>query len=41
MTIIPRAIYEKGDMQYDIPQQKWNQLGYAFGAMVPHPVRVV
>jgi DMSO/TMAO reductase YedYZ molybdopterin-dependent catalytic subunit len=40
MTITPRAIDEKG-VQYDVAQQKWNQLGYAFGAMVPHPVKVV
>lgn len=41
MTITPRAADEKGGRQYDSSAQKWNQLGYAFGAMAPHPVRVV
>jgi sulfane dehydrogenase subunit SoxC len=40
MTITPRATDDKGHVQYDISQQKWNQLGYTFGAMVPHPVTV-
>lgn len=40
LTITPRATDEKGNVQYDISQQKWNQLGYVFGAMVPHPVKV-
>lgn len=40
MTITPRATDEKGNTQHDISQQKWNQLGYLFGAMVPHPVKI-
>ncbi len=40
MTITPRATDEKGNVQYDVLQQKWNQQGYIFGAMVPHPVTV-
>lgn len=41
MTITPRATDDKGNSQYEVSQQKWNQLGYLFGAMVPHPVKVV
>jgi sulfane dehydrogenase subunit SoxC len=40
MTITPRATDEQGNVQYPISEQKWNQLGYIFGAMVPHPVEV-
>jgi hypothetical protein len=40
LTITPRAKDDKGNVQYDVSQQKWNQLGYIFGAMVPHPVTV-
>lgn len=40
MTITPRATDEKGSVQYPVSQQKWNQMGYIFGAMVPHPVTV-
>ena len=40
MTITPRATDDKGNVQYDVSKQKWNQLGYLFGAMVPHPVKV-
>ena len=40
MTITPRATDDTGNRQHDISQQKWNQLGYLFGAMVPHPVNV-
>jgi sulfane dehydrogenase subunit SoxC len=40
MTITPRATDDKNNVQYDISKQKWNQLGYIFGAMVPHPVTV-
>jgi sulfane dehydrogenase subunit SoxC len=40
MTITPRATDDAGNVQYDVSQQKWNQLGYIFGAMVPHPVTV-
>ena len=39
-SITPRATDEKGNTQADISQQKWNQQGYLFGAMVPHPVTV-
>jgi len=35
MTITPRATDDKGNTQYDVSQQKWNQLGYIFGAIVP------
>ncbi len=41
MTITPRATDEKGNVQYDVSQQKWNQQGYIFGATVPHPVKVM
>lgn len=41
ITITPRATDDKGNTQYDVSQQKWNRLGYLFGAMVPHPVTVV
>lgn len=41
MTITPRATDEYNNSQYDISRQKWNQLGYLFGAIVPHPVKVV
>ena len=40
LTITPRATDDKGNTQYDISQQKWNRLGYLFGAMVPHPVTI-
>lgn len=40
MTITPRATDERGNTQPALSQQKWNQLGYLFGAMVPHPVNV-
>ncbi|MBI4188181.1 MAG: sulfite oxidase [Chloroflexi bacterium] len=41
ITITPRATDDKGNTQYDVSQQKWNKLGYLFGAVVPHPVTVV
>jgi DMSO/TMAO reductase YedYZ molybdopterin-dependent catalytic subunit len=40
MTIMPKAIDDKGNTQYEIARQKWNQYGYLFGAMVPHPLMV-
>jgi sulfane dehydrogenase subunit SoxC len=40
LTITPRATDDKNNVQYDISKQKWNELGYLFGAMVPHPVTV-
>lgn len=40
MTITPRATDDKGNVQYDVSRQKWNQLGYSFGAVVPHPVKI-
>jgi hypothetical protein len=40
MTITPRAADDQGNVQYQVSQQKWNQQGYLFGAMVPHPVTV-
>ncbi|MBI4295537.1 MAG: sulfite oxidase [Chloroflexi bacterium] len=40
LSLTPRATDDKGNSQYDVPQQKWNQLGYLFGATVPHPVEV-
>ncbi|MFH1032426.1 MAG: sulfite oxidase [Chloroflexota bacterium] len=40
MTITPRATDDKGNVQFPVSQQKWNQQGYIFGAMVPHPVTV-
>jgi DMSO/TMAO reductase YedYZ molybdopterin-dependent catalytic subunit len=40
LTITPSATDERGNTQYDLSQQKWNQLGYLFGAMVPHLVTV-
>jgi len=41
MTITPRATDDKNNRQYDVSQQIWNQLGYGFGAMVPHPVTII
>ncbi|MBI4287544.1 MAG: sulfite oxidase [Chloroflexi bacterium] len=41
MAITPRATDDKGNVQYAVSQQKWNEQGYLFGAMVPHPVKVV
>ena len=35
-----RATDDKGNTQPDVSAQKWNQLGYIFAAMVPHPVKV-
>jgi hypothetical protein len=40
LTITPRAADDKGNVQYPVSQQIWNQQGYIFGAMVPHPVEV-
>ena len=40
-TITPRATDEKGNKQWDLSKQKWNEGGYLFGALVPHPVTVV
>lgn len=40
MTLTPRATDERGDTQPPVSQQKWNQLGYLFGAMIPHPIKV-
>lgn len=40
MTITPRATDEKGNAQYEVAQQKWNEQGYLFGAMAPHPVKI-
>lgn len=40
MTITPRATDDQGNVQYAVADQKWNQQGYLFGAMVPHPVTV-
>jgi sulfane dehydrogenase subunit SoxC len=40
MTITPRATDGKGNVQYPVLQQVWNQQGYLFGAMIPHPVTV-
>lgn len=39
-TITPRARDQSGNVQYPVSEQKWNQQGYLFGAMVPHPVTV-
>ena len=39
-SIMPRATDDKGNVQYPASQQKWNQGGYLFGAMVPHPITV-
>ena len=41
ISIIPRATDDAGNTQYDISEQKWNRLGYLFGAMVPHPLTIV
>jgi sulfane dehydrogenase subunit SoxC len=40
MTITPRATDDQSNVQYPVSQQKWNQQGYLFGAMVPHPITV-
>ena len=39
-SITPRATDDQGNVQPPVSQQKWNQQGYIFGAMVPHPVTV-
>jgi DMSO/TMAO reductase YedYZ molybdopterin-dependent catalytic subunit/mono/diheme cytochrome c family protein len=39
-TVTPRATDDKGNVQYDVSKQKWNQQGYVYGAYVPHPVIV-
>lgn len=39
-TITPRATDSKGNVQYDVSKQTWNQQGYVYGAYVPHPVIV-
>lgn len=41
MTITPRATDDTGATQPDASEQRWNKLGYLFGAMVPHPVTIV
>ncbi len=41
ITITPRATDEKGNLQYDVSQQKWNEQGYLFGAIAPHPVKII
>ena len=41
LTITPRATDELGHTQYPVSQQRWNELGYLFGAMAPHPVTVL
>jgi sulfane dehydrogenase subunit SoxC len=38
-TITPRATDDKGNTQPDVSAQRWNEKGYLFGAMVPHPVK--
>jgi DMSO/TMAO reductase YedYZ molybdopterin-dependent catalytic subunit len=39
-SIMPRATDETGKVQPAIPDQKWNEQGYLFGAAVPHPLSV-
>ncbi len=39
-TITPRATDDKGNKQTDIAQQKWNEQGYTWAAVIPHPVQV-
>lgn len=41
IIITPRATDEKGNVQYDVSQQKWNEQGYLFGAIAPHPVKII
>ena len=40
LTLTPRATDDQGNVQYPVSKQIWNQQGYLFGAMVPHPVTV-
>jgi DMSO/TMAO reductase YedYZ molybdopterin-dependent catalytic subunit len=40
LTITPLATDEAGNTQFGISQQKWNEQGYLFGAMTPHPITV-
>lgn len=40
LTITPRATDEHGNSQIEAGQQTWNEKGYLFGAMVPHPATV-
>ncbi len=39
-TITATATDEHGNTQHTLSEQVWNELGYLFGAMVPHPVQV-
>ncbi len=39
-AIISKATDEKGNTQYDLSKQQWNQLGYLFGAVVAHPLTI-
>jgi sulfane dehydrogenase subunit SoxC len=41
MTIISRATDDQGHRQPPVEEQAWNKLGYLFGAMIPHPIRVM
>jgi sulfane dehydrogenase subunit SoxC len=41
MTITTRATDEQGDRQPPLEELVWNELGYLFGAMIPHPIRVM
>jgi sulfane dehydrogenase subunit SoxC len=40
MTITTRATDDQGYSQPLVEEQVWNELGYLFGAMIPHPIRV-
>lgn len=40
MTITCRATDDQGNTQPPLTEQTWNELGYLFGATVPHPVTV-
>jgi DMSO/TMAO reductase YedYZ molybdopterin-dependent catalytic subunit len=39
-AITPRATDDQGNVQPGLSQQKWNEQGYIFAAMVPHPVQI-
>jgi len=41
LTITPRATDRAGNVQPAVAAQRWNKGGYLFGAIVPHPVRVI
>jgi DMSO/TMAO reductase YedYZ molybdopterin-dependent catalytic subunit/mono/diheme cytochrome c family protein len=40
ITITPRATDSAGNSQWPVEEQVWNQKGYVWGAVIPHPITV-